>query len=353
MGRKAIFIAATGQNVGKTTICLGLISGLKKKFPRLGFMKPVGQQFVTLADGTIVDKDVILFKEYFHLVESYEHMSPMIVGPGFTKDFLDGKKDISSLRKKITTSFEIISQNDFTIVEGTGHVGVGSLLQLNNADVAALLGLEMILIAQGGIGSSFDELALNRALCEHKGVKIKGVILNRVKAEKREKVIAYMGKALKQWDIPLLGCIPYNQYLNTPSVADFENLFNTRLLSGEEYHYRHFETIRLVATSVETFKEKIPSNQLIVTPATREDIVFALIENASEHGLILTGRYPPASKMIEALKRAKIPSLYAPLSSYNAMKMITGYTAKTTVEDVSKVKKAIGLVESHVNLEEF
>ena len=42
--RKAIFVAATGQNVGKTTVCLGLIAALKKKFPQLGFMKPVGQQ---------------------------------------------------------------------------------------------------------------------------------------------------------------------------------------------------------------------------------------------------------------------------------------------------------------------
>jgi len=46
MGRKAIFIAATGQNVGKTTICLGLPAGLRKRFSRVGFIKPVGQQHV-------------------------------------------------------------------------------------------------------------------------------------------------------------------------------------------------------------------------------------------------------------------------------------------------------------------
>jgi phosphate acetyltransferase len=46
MKKKAIFVAATGQNVGKTTTCLGIISGLKKKYDLVGFMKPVGQEHI-------------------------------------------------------------------------------------------------------------------------------------------------------------------------------------------------------------------------------------------------------------------------------------------------------------------
>jgi hypothetical protein len=41
--RNGVFIAATGQHVGKTTTCLGLVSALKDRFSRLTFMKPVGQ----------------------------------------------------------------------------------------------------------------------------------------------------------------------------------------------------------------------------------------------------------------------------------------------------------------------
>ncbi len=47
-------------------------------------------------------------------------------------------------------------------MEGTGHTGVGSIVNVNNARVAAALGLDMLLIANGGIGSAFDDLALNR-----------------------------------------------------------------------------------------------------------------------------------------------------------------------------------------------
>lgn len=43
--KRPIYVAATEQHVGKTTTCLALISGLKKRFPHsIGYMKPVGQQ---------------------------------------------------------------------------------------------------------------------------------------------------------------------------------------------------------------------------------------------------------------------------------------------------------------------
>ena len=41
-----IFVAATRQNDGKTTISLGFINAFKKKFKRVGFIKPVGQRYI-------------------------------------------------------------------------------------------------------------------------------------------------------------------------------------------------------------------------------------------------------------------------------------------------------------------
>lgn len=356
MGRKAIFVAATGQNVGKTTICLGMIAALRKKFPTLGFMKPVGQQHVKVGDHLLVDKDVVLFKEHFGLTAEYKDMSPVIFPRGFTRDFLDEKVNLDTLKHNIACAFSTISEaNAFTIVEGTGHVGVGSIVTLNNAQVAASLGLDMVIIAKGGLGSTYDELALNKSLCDHYGVKIAGVILNRVIPDKREMIETYIQKALKRWNIPLIGTIPFDKLLGTPTMEDFETLFKTKLISGHDFHYQHYETTRLVATSVDTFKEGLFPNQLIVTPATREDIIGCVIETRQtqkaqpEQGLILTGRHPPTPAITEQLKNVGIPCLYAALASYDAMKMITSFIAKIRKEDISKVEKAIELVESHLN----
>ena len=44
LSKKAFFVAATGQHVGKTTTCLGLVSGLLKTHKNVGFIKPIGQR---------------------------------------------------------------------------------------------------------------------------------------------------------------------------------------------------------------------------------------------------------------------------------------------------------------------
>lgn len=363
MKKKAIFVAATGQNVGKTTTCLGIISGLKKKHDLVGFMKPVGQEHIETENNLHVDKDVVLFKNHFGLKDSYEHMSPVLFPKGFTRDFLDGKVNRSDLTDKILKAFETITKkNAITVVEGTGHTGVGSIVDLNNAQVAALLGLDVILVAPGGLGSSFDELALNKAQCEKHGVKIAGIILNRVLSEKKRMVKEYMQKALSSWNIPLLGCIPFNQFLSTPSMEDFEQLFQTKLISGTQHRLRHFEKIRLVATSVETYRNLIVPGELIITPASREDIILSILtrhwdlkistpDDDLGAGLILTGAKPPKESIVDQLKRAEVPVLYAPLSSFVAMKMITSFTAKIRKRDVAKIQEAIRVVESHIDFD--
>ena len=365
MGKKAFFIAATGQHVGKTTTCLGLVSGLIKRCKKVGFIKPVGQEHVEIDTGIHVDKDVVLFKDHFGFDEEETVMSPILFPRGFTRDFLDGKVDEGEMEKSIETSFQTIyGKNEAVVVEGTGHVGVGSIANLSNAKVAAKLGLKMILVASGGLGSSFDALAVNKALCDAYDVEIAGIILNRVHNDKREMVLTYMEKALSRWNIPILGCIPYDPFLSNPTMQDFESLFKATLLTGEDHHMRHFRHTRLVATSLKNYRELILPNQLIITPSNREDIILATLTKhwdvkiADPHkdlavGIILTGDAPPRQTIVEALRKANIPMLYAPVSSYKAMEMITSYTVKIRKEDKEKINEAVELVESHIDFDKL
>ncbi|MBF5058781.1 phosphotransacetylase family protein [Candidatus Neptunochlamydia vexilliferae] len=363
MSQTAFFIAATGQHVGKTTTCLGLVSGLLKRHKGVGFIKPIGQEHVETDTGIHVDKDVVLFKDHFHLDEEEALMSPVLFPRGFTRDFLDGKVSEEEMGDKIERSFQTIQEkNEMVVVEGTGHVGVGSIVNFSNAKVAARLGLKMILVASGGLGSSFDALALNKALCDTLNVEVAGIILNRVHDDKREMVLSYMEKALSRWNIPILGCIPFDPFLSKPTMQDFESLFRAPLLTGEEHHMRHFKRTRFAATSLKSYRERILQNQLIITPANREDIILATLTKhwdvkiADPHkdleaGMILTGETPPRQTIIEALKKAGIPMLYAPVSSYKAMEMITSYTVKIRKEDKEKIIEAVELVESHIDFD--
>lgn len=357
-----LFIAATGQNIGKTTICLGLLSGLLKKIGKVGFIKPVGQEHVTFED-TRVDKDVVLFKDHFNLEADISSMSPVIFDREFTRNYLDEKISLSDLKNKIITSYNTLQQeNDFIIVEGTGHVGVGSIAHLNNAMVCKELGLEAILIAEGGLGSSFDRLTLNKELFEKHGVKVRGVILNKVLEEKKQMVEHYMQKALARWDIPLLGIVPYNRLLSTPSMQDFELLFNTKVLSGEELILEHFKKFTLVACSDIRYEQLIEKEQLIITPASREDIILTTLSHYWDQktgnipfktGMILTGTIAPSPSIIEQLKKAHIPALYVSEASYKVMQKINKHIAKIQKEDIEKIEAAKRQVEAHIDFEKI
>lgn len=152
--QRPIFVAATKQHVGKTTTSLAIMSGLQKRFDKVGFIKPVGQQHVAVpsnkdSDEEIrVDKDVVLMREHFGLDHiNYQDMSPVIVPRGYTRDFVDGKISFDAQVEAVEGSMaRIAEKSDAVLIEGTGHCAVGSIVGLNNAKVASLLGADMVLM---------------------------------------------------------------------------------------------------------------------------------------------------------------------------------------------------------------
>ena len=146
-----VFIAATRQNDGKTTTSLGLIAALQKYFPRIGYIKPVGQRFVEIEEQKI-DEDSILMDSVYRLNCPLVDMSPIAVEPAFTRKYLQSANN-EVLVKKIRDSFDRVAwEKDFVLCEGSGHAGVGSVFDLSNAQVAKTLGCKVIIVSQGGIG---------------------------------------------------------------------------------------------------------------------------------------------------------------------------------------------------------
>ena len=86
---KRIVVAATRMNDGKTTVCLGLFTALQHLFPRVGFIKPVGQRYVEVEGGLKVDEDSYLLDVIYQVHVPIESMSPITIDPTFTRRFLD------------------------------------------------------------------------------------------------------------------------------------------------------------------------------------------------------------------------------------------------------------------------
>mmetsp|Transcript_19396 Transcript_19396/g.41855 ORF Transcript_19396/g.41855 Transcript_19396/m.41855 type:complete len:494 (+) Transcript_19396:139-1620(+) len=378
--QRPIFVAATKQHVGKTSTSLAIVSGLQKRFDKVGFIKPVGQQHVDVRSETLdatikVDKDVCLVRERFNLHHlDYEYMSPVIIPRGYTKKFIDGEITYEKQIADIEESFKHVSEcSDVVLAEGTGHCAVGSIVNVNNAKVASILGADMVLIANGGLGSAFDELELNRILCQHYNVRIAGVVINKVRKDKYEQTKHYMAKALKQaWGVPLLGCVPDRPYLGCPALFDLERLFHTKLVCGHMHRFRHYNVndINLVTTSLTRFLENLrekASRTLYVCHVTRDDLILGFMaeyqrtrrddEKPFEAALVVCGRkgkYQLSNEvkdMVYGLEGA--PVMIVDLSTHQAMQKIHAYTPKLNIDDKNRVTKAVEHYEPYIDFDEL
>src|SRR4051794_4155174 len=153
---KQLYLAATGQNRGKTTAALGLFDGFLRSGLRTAFMKPVGQRTV-IDHGQPADEDAVLMHETFDLAADYTNMSPVHIPRGFTKAYIAGEV-VEELGARITAGRDVFrADHDIILIEGTGHAGVGAVIGLSNAVVARMLGAPAIIVSEGGVGRPIDE----------------------------------------------------------------------------------------------------------------------------------------------------------------------------------------------------
>lgn len=355
---KRVFVAATRMNDGKTTTCLGLYAALQTIFPRVGFIKPVGQRFVNV-QGSQVDEDSFLFDTVFNVRVPIQSMSPVTIDPTFTRRYLKNPTEIlPELKNQICRAFDRVSwEKDFTLIEGTGHAGVGSVFDLSNASVARLLKSPVILVCPGGIGRPIDEIALNKALFDKAGVEVIGAILNKIEPDKLDYVREYAGIGLKRLGVPLLGLLPIEKTLTAPNLTQIAEEIDGQWLNGRKGGAKQ-RVLRVIigAMTAKGIVDYLTPGTLIITPGDRDDIILAAISSArlaggsTIAGLILTNNIQPHPKLVELLAQTDIPVIAAKGESYTVTSTINRMTVKTQPQDTDKIPIIKNLITNNIDL---
>jgi BioD-like phosphotransacetylase family protein len=353
-----VFIAATRQNDGKTTTSLGLIAALQQHFPRVGYIKPVGQRFVEIEEQKI-DEDTVLMDAVYRLNTPLVDMSPIAVEPDFTRKYLLAANN-ETLVKKIQKAFDRVAwEKDFVLCEGSGHAGVGSVFDLSNARVAKLLGAKVIIVSQGGIGKPIDEIALNQALFEKEGVEIIGVILNKVIGEKVDYVADFARRGLKRKGLDLLGVIPHEQILSKPSIDLIREELKAELLNHPPTLDTLVDDVIVGAMGAHNAMQFFKRGVLLITPGDREDILLAagaMTSPQSEEklaGIVLTGGLRPSANVLKALQAMPVAVMLAQADSYEVASKVHNLTVKTRPTDGEKISLIRDIVAKNVNLKKI
>mgnify|MGYP006267971239 CR=1 FL=1 len=352
-----LFVAATRQNDGKTTSALGLFAALQQRLPRVGYIKPIGQRFISY-ENHLIDEDSLLFTKTFNIPTPIESMSPVVIDSSFTRRYLDDPAELyPRLVDTMVRAFDRSAyEKDVIIIEGSGHAGVGAICDLSNAQVARLLGAKAVLVSRGGIGMPVDEIALNKSLFDSYGVEVVGAILNKVHPRKLEEIRHYTGKALERLGVPLLGVIPENANLAYPNLSQVAEVVKGRWLNGQSTgQYNRILNVVVGAMTATSLMDYMRPGYLILTPGDREDVLLLAIAancisgKAPLAGIVLTRNILPSHHIMDMINQTEIPVVISPEESYTVASRINSMTVKTQPRDEDKIPLIKQMVMDHVD----
>jgi hypothetical protein len=222
-----------------------------------------------------------------------------------------------------------------------------------------MLGSKVVIVSSGGIGRPIDEIMLNAALFKKEGVEIAGVIINKVRPEKYEKVNRIVRAGLKKKGLRVFGVIPYKKLLSAPTMGQVLDELNFKLLSCTGSLDVTVGKILVGAMSPHEALKYFSDRSLIITPGDREDLILAVVgfqmDRAGDgihiSGIVLTGGLKPHKTVIDLVKRAKIPLLSAAGDTYSVASKIHDLTVKIRPEDSGKTRMIRDLIEKYVDIE--
>jgi hypothetical protein len=353
---KKIFVAATGQNCGKTTTCLSILHMAGRRYGRIGFIKPVGPKPALYGD-TLVDKDAALMAQVYGLGEDLEFMSPVVLEAGSTKKILDGEIREDRLMEKIERACaEMEKRCDFLVIEGAGHSGVGSVIGLSNARLARVLDAPVLMVTGGGIGSVVDQVAMNLALFKNEGAPVRMVMPNKLIPEKRGSTLRYLRTALGRMGLKVEGGFNYHPLLANPTLQRLARVLDAPLMGDPEEGLRIVDHVQLGAASAQRVADLLQPSTLLVVTSSRDEllVMLASLHQIPEYrqkiaGLVISGLAPVSRVTRQILDGSGIPYLRVEKTTAEAFAAITGDIAKIGAEDQVKIRLVQTLAETEMN----
>jgi len=341
---KRIFIGATGQNCGKTTMSVSLMHLARKKYKKVGFIKPIGPK-IELYEDFIVDMDAVLMARAFGLEEDIALMSPVALHKDFTKDYLSGRLNDLSLEDCIIDAVEELdSKYDFLIIEGAGHGGVGSVIGLSNARVANMVEAPVVILTESGIGKVVDAVHLNLALYEREKADVRAILVNKLLSKKREHVLGYLQKALAPNHIQVIGGFNFSPVLANPTLGHIGKLLNLPLNGNPDEKTRIINHIQLGAASSQRVIDGLLDSTLMILTSSRDELIVTLASlyhipayKSKIAGLVIAGHVPVSKISQQILDDSNIPYIRVDKTTAKVFTTLSADVAKITAEDEEKL----------------
>ena len=352
---KSIYIATSEENSGKSIITLGLMSMLINKTAKVGYFRPIIEDF----EEGVLDNHIETVINHFGLDIPFQDAYAI------TKSKLIKKKNKGKLGEVIDLIIEkykrLEERFDFILVEGTSFTGEGTVIELDiNVLIAKNLGIPTIIVGSG-VGKTLEELVESLHLVydsyKVKDVEVLVVIANKVQPENIELVTSALRKSLPE--AVLVNTIPIISSLNNPTILEIVKQLEAKVLFGAAYLDNQISNFSVGAMQLRNYLIHLSENSLVITPGDRADIILgALQANESINypaisGIILTGNLLPEDsilKLIDGLSPV-VPIIAVKEGTYFITNKIGGIKPKIYANNKQKIQTSINTFDKYVDVE--
>ena len=350
---KAIYVASSESNSGKSVVTLGLMNILLGKISKIAYFRPVIRENDLRRQDTYIQTML----KHFGIDTPYNDCF------AFTyNEFLRyrSENNNSFLIDTIINKYKKLEDAyDFVLVDGMDFEGDGASFEFaSNVEIAKNLSIPMILVSKAE-GYSPDEITRNilatlQFLRNH-DVPLLAVVANKTDPSEVEELQGMFRQRLPK--NVLSSVIPAINELRSPTMKEIVETINAKLLFGPNYLSNPVNHFIVGAMQLSNCLTHLEENTLIVTPGDRGDIIVAMIQaNLSKNypkvaGIILSGGLAPEEpivKLVEGLETV-VPIAAVQTGTFETVNNVASVRSRIYADNHFKIDLAINTFEKNTD----
>jgi len=352
---KSIYIATGEPESGKSIITLGLMRMLLGKTKKVGYFRPIIDDFHTEEKDNHIDTVLSHFDLNMEYNECYA-----VTGSEVIHKKTNGKED--EIIDKIIDKYKALEDRfDFILVEGTDFSGEGIFVELDiNVLIAKNLGIPAIIVGSGK-DKNIDELVSNLHLAHdsfvEKDVEVLALIANKVDFEQIDIIEHAIAQDLSK-DV-FISVIPFIENLNNPTIKEITDEIQADILLGKRHINNQVGSFAIGAMQLRNFITHLKDNCLVITPGDRADIILSSLQaSISDNyprisGIILTGGIIPEEPILKLIKGLKeiVPILSVKNGTFEIANKIGSIRSHIYANNKQRIYTSLSTFEKYVNVD--
>ncbi len=355
---RPLYVVGTERNVGKTTLCIGLISALRQRGLRVGYTKPLGQR-ISNVEGRPVHDDALVVSRVMNMSAADSVSMAVPLTRGKVEQEIYDLHTPELAERVAAASRRLREDNDVVIVEGMGHVAMGACLGLSGAEIAQVMDAKTLIVSGGGIGRAIDAIVICATFLNARGAELTGAVVNKVWPEKFRRVKDATAKGLTNLGILPMGAVPFEPLLASPTMRQVAEELGGEVLCGSDALDNRVHNTVVAAMEPHHMVSYLKQHSLVITPGDRSDNILAIISTymltvgaeAAVAGVVLTGGFRPVGKVMELISECGLPVLMCREDTYSLAARMQEVVFKITPEDKDRIEAAMCVVNEYVDVD--